>query len=520
MIMYKKKHKAYFHWLIFKNTLFLGKFLAFLCLISLNIDRIFMENTSIIELLRTFSKNELKRFDLFIGSEYFNRRSAVTKLWNELKPFAPDFRSTSLTRENIYTKVFPGNKFNYGTLKNLIYELTLLSKKFIEIEYYSSKKIQGNFNLLEAIMNRRLFGFFEKTFNETKEYIEENFHESDYYRNKFHLHSLKQNYFIQQDKYYDTSASSESGNHNITMGYFIDVFHNNYNQLLIQTELSAGQENSFMKKVLDFYDTAPVNFDFRVRIFYLAVMLIYEGSGKHFYEMKQLVEKNITRLSHGERYNFLVALSGYCYIKYEEGSEEFLKYEFEICRYMIDNGIFNFENSQNIDGPFYRNVALSAVKNNEYEWALGFINKYRYSLDLKIREHYFLHALIEYNIKIKNFEQALKYLSKIKHSLIIDKIQIKKWELVVNYEMHGFSSLPYIIDSARHFLYNDNKLNPSKKERLNGFVQVVGKLLLLKLKKESGEDPGEEIYSLKREISELKDGSKFWLIEKISELEK
>lgn len=478
-----------------------------------------MEDTSIIELLRTFSGKELKRFDLFIGSEYFNKRSAVTKLWNEMKLFAPGFNSSRLTRQYIYAKVFPGKEFNYGTLKNNIYELTLLAKKFIELEHYSSKKTQVHFNRLEAIIDRRLFGFFEKAFKETERSIEENFYESDYYMNKFHLHSLKQNYFIQQDKYYDTSASSIYGNENITMGYFIDVFHNNYNQLLIQTELSAAREESFMKKVLDFYDSAPVNFDFRVRIFYHAIMLIYEGSSEHFYEMKKLVEDNITKLSHGQRYNFLVALSGYCYIKFDEGNEEFLKYEFEICRYMIDNGIYNFEITQNIDGPFYRNVALSAVKSNECEWALWFINKFRYYLNPKVRDHYYLYALIEYSIKIKNFEQALKHLSKVKHSLVIDKIQIKKWELVVNYEMNGYNALPYIIDSARHFIYNDDKLNRSKKERLNSFVQLVGKMISLKLRKESGEDPEEEIYSLKKEIGNLKDGSKFWLLEKIKEME-
>ncbi|HWA05074.1 MAG TPA: hypothetical protein VG961_00900 [Ignavibacteria bacterium] len=479
-----------------------------------------MRNIALVEILKTFSKDESKKFDRFVNSEYFNRKSAVTKLWNELKPFQPEFNSERLTREYIYAAIFPGKKFNYGTLKNLIYELTILARKFIELEHYSSQKIQNNFNLLEAILERRLSGLFEKAFKETAKIIEKNIYESDHYRNKFHLQSLKQNYFIQQDKYYDTSTSSVYGNENITIGYFIDAFHNNYNQLLIQTELSAAQENRFMKKVLDFYNSAPVTFDFRVRIFYHAIMLIYEGGSEHFYEMKKLVEDNIAMLSHGQKYNFLVALSGYCYIKYDEGSEEFLKYEFEICRYMIDNGIYNFEITQNIDGPFYRNVALSAVKNNECEWALWFINKFRYYLHPKVRDHYYLYALIEYCIRIKNFEQALKHLSKVKHSLVIDKIQIKKWELIVNFEMKRFSALPYIIDSVKHFIYNDSKLNPAKKEKLNNFVQLVGKMIQVKLNAESGENMNEELYLLKKEIAVLKDGSKFWLKEKINELTK
>lgn len=477
-----------------------------------------MNNTSLIQLLKSFNKDEIARFGSFVNSEYFNRKSAVRKLWNELCVFQPGFDSPQITREYIYAKVFPGNEFNYGTLKNLVYDLTMLAKRFIEIEHYSAKKIECNFNLLEALMERRVTAFVEKTLAQTGRMIEESFNESAYYRNKFHLSSLKQNHLIRQDKYYDTAKSSAQGNRNITMGYFIDVFHNNYNQLLIHTELDAGTQESFMKSVLEFYNTVPVEFDFRVRIFYHAIMLIYDGGRSHFYEMKKLVEENAAELSHGEKYNFLVALSGYCYVRFEEGDAEFLQDEFGICRYMIDNGIYSFGPSQNIDGAFYRNTALSALKNNEADWALEFMKKFRYQLNPAVRDHYWLHALIEYSIRTKQFEKALKDLSKIKHSLLIDKIQIKRWELIVNYEMNRFNALPYIIDSAKHFIYNDEKLNPLKIERLNSFVQLVSRLLSLRLKRDSGEDIAWDTYLLKKEADNFRDSGKFWLYEKLSEL--
>jgi hypothetical protein len=478
-----------------------------------------MNNTSLIQLLKTFSKSEITRFGSLVNSEYFNRKSAVTKLWNELSHFLPGLDSPRMTREHIYAGVFPGNDFNYGTFKNLVYDLTLLAKKFIELEHYASKKIQCNFNLLESLMERHVPAFIEKTFEQTGRMIDEGFREPGYYRNKFHLCSLKQNHLIQQDKYYDTAEISAGANRDITMGYFIDVFHNNYNRLLIRTELDAGPQDSFMKSVLDFYNTVPSGFDFRVRIFYHAIMLIYDGGSSHFFEMKNLVEENSAGLSHGEKYNFLIALSGYCYVKFDEGSAEFLRYEFEICRYMIDNGIYDFGQLENIDGIFYRNTALSALKNNEAGWALEFMKKFRGRLNPAVREHYWLHAFIEYSIRTQQFEQALKHLPRIKHSLLIDKIQIKKWELIVNYELLRFNTLPYIIDSAKHFIYNDDKLNPAKKKRLNGFVLMVGRLLSVRLKKESGEDTGPDIYLLKKEIDNLSDSGKFWLYEKLSEME-
>ena len=70
-----------------------------------------MKNTALIELLCTFSKAELKKFDLFTDSKYFNNRAAVTKLWVVLKPFAPEFSSPKLKREYVYQRIFPGKEF-------------------------------------------------------------------------------------------------------------------------------------------------------------------------------------------------------------------------------------------------------------------------------------------------------------------------------------------------------------------------------------------------------------------------
>jgi len=66
-----------------------------------------MLNSSLIEVLRTFSKNEISRFDEMIHSPYFNKSSTVIKFWSVIKNYSPDFDSEELKRETIYKKVFP-----------------------------------------------------------------------------------------------------------------------------------------------------------------------------------------------------------------------------------------------------------------------------------------------------------------------------------------------------------------------------------------------------------------------------
>ena len=40
-----------------------------------------MLNSSVIEILRTFSQEDLKKFDEFINSKYFNKKTSVANLF-------------------------------------------------------------------------------------------------------------------------------------------------------------------------------------------------------------------------------------------------------------------------------------------------------------------------------------------------------------------------------------------------------------------------------------------------------
>ena len=80
-----------------------------------------MQKTSFIEILRTFDKAELKRFESFISSPYFNTKSSVVEIFKIVKKYAPDYDNNNLNKEEIWKKMFPGKEYNYGFFKNIIY---------------------------------------------------------------------------------------------------------------------------------------------------------------------------------------------------------------------------------------------------------------------------------------------------------------------------------------------------------------------------------------------------------------
>src|SRR5258706_12075729 len=115
-----------------------------------------MLKSSLFEIIRTFSKEDLIKFDDFVKSPYHNRNSNVVKLFMAIKKFAPDFKDPKLSKEEVWKKIFPAKEYNYGIMKNLIHDLNKLSLKFLQLQNYLAKEFDSDINLLEQFKLRGL----------------------------------------------------------------------------------------------------------------------------------------------------------------------------------------------------------------------------------------------------------------------------------------------------------------------------------------------------------------------------
>ncbi|MBK8553991.1 MAG: hypothetical protein IPL53_24265 [Ignavibacteria bacterium] len=93
-----------------------------------------MINTILTDILKTFSKEDLKSFGDFVVSPYFNKKNTVIKLWDNIKQHYPEFKNKNLSREIVWKNLYPGKDYNYGVMKNLIYDLNQLLERFLEEE--------------------------------------------------------------------------------------------------------------------------------------------------------------------------------------------------------------------------------------------------------------------------------------------------------------------------------------------------------------------------------------------------
>ena len=118
-----------------------------------------MLKSSAIEIMRTFTKEDLAKFEDFVKSPFHNKKSNVVKLFLEVKKFYPKFDDKKLLKEDLWKKVFPKKDYNYGIMKNLIHDLTKLAESYLSHSHFISG-LSYDRHLIKELYRRNSYDAF------------------------------------------------------------------------------------------------------------------------------------------------------------------------------------------------------------------------------------------------------------------------------------------------------------------------------------------------------------------------
>jgi hypothetical protein len=117
-------------------------------------------NCHFIDILKTFSPEELDDFRNFLDSPYFNKRKKLLELFDSLKSYYPFFTDESLTREIIFEKIYPDEKYNYGKINEGLSALYKLSMNYIRQTSFEKNTVYPDIVFVEELRKRSLKNIF------------------------------------------------------------------------------------------------------------------------------------------------------------------------------------------------------------------------------------------------------------------------------------------------------------------------------------------------------------------------
>lgn len=484
-----------------------------------------MHKSKLISLIGTFSKDELKRFQDFVNSPYFNKNKTIIRFFNELINHYPDFNSERLSKEKIYARLFPAGKYNEQVIKNLISELLKLANEFLSAELNSLNRFENKMNLLKQLMSRKADAMynnelksFENELNDISELSERNF----YYL--FLLEELKISFHLMRNEQPLVFEKVLNAGEFLIMFFHLHLtktlFNLNVNRQSFQVAYKTNlpeifYENIAYENILKYMKDNNMKFSEILELYHYRVICNTKDTEDTVYRnFKDLLLKNINSLRRDEIYGLFIALETYCLGKINSGEGNFIEELFDIYNTEIQNDVYKFSEDSPVTFMKFRNTYLTSLKLKKLDWTENFIEKFKSDIIESDRNSVVKIANAQVLFEKGDYDKVLEMLSNLKPELLYHKIDIRNLILMSYFEKGFYDSVMTLIDSFRHFLSSNKSLSENFKTNNLRFINSLSSFILMKEKNQT-----DKLDELIHKLFPFQNDRRIeWLIQKINSI--
>jgi hypothetical protein len=479
-----------------------------------------MKDTKLIQILRTFSNEELKQFEKFISSPYHNSGKNCTPLFKLLRKSYPEFAGDKLTYENLYIKLYPGKKFNKQVMWNLASAMEKLLTEFLIQQRLNRNKFEKHTHLMDEYFDRKLYGFCTKELEKMENHVLEQKIDSAFFSNRATLEEYKKEYNLREDKQHLVCENVLYKGESLILNFIIvlseiisdlDANHKMYNARFDFNIPFEFIKNTDLKKTLDYVKKHRYEYSYIMELYYYTIMVVIEPGEENFNNLKRIFEENKDKLTFLEKHSITGKLVNFCTMNSQmPGIRKVL---FEINNYRLKEDLV-FHPGNQMPKIVYIQMLINALSLNETKWAENFIETCTPRLNPETRDAMRALANAYLNAALNRYDKVLDFLNKVEYVDVRDKVHVKILTAESYYELQQTETLLSFIDTSRHFLKNNENVNDTRKQNYINFFNILHKLVSAR------EHPSpERISLLKNEILNTKVNAKGWLTKKIEELE-
>ena len=496
-----------------------------------------MLKSKALDIIKTFSNEEFKRFEQFINSPFFNTNKSIHKLILELKKFYPNFASETMTEDYIYGKIYGKGKYSYSAMRNLMSVLIQLCEKFLlhdRINKHLTIKPADTIQILEEYRARKLDNLFNikcKKFEE--ELLSHTIENSQYFVLKRKLEYLKYLYHLEK-----RSFSQQIWNGFLKRGSFelctiIELLYSTTDTTLSSADdLIGNADDSIMIKFVEqisiekfLKELKPGNVEenFFIKIYSTLLLMVTnekkEISKNYYHEIKSALVNNIGKFSNIDRYNILKSLRSYAITQIHLYNNKFLDELYETDKLLIEKVDYTKDLLGWYVGELYSEIVVFSCYKKEFVYAEEFIKKFRPMIDDEIRDDEYGWSKSFLFLEYGEPEKALELLSSIKPPNRGMKISIRNLYLRTYYELEYFEEALSMLDAYKHFVNKGKKFSEKSKKFYNSHHSIF--LRLFKYKTEPKNYSGFDLKKLEEDVNKFYFlAGKDWYLKKIKELKK
>jgi len=492
-----------------------------------------MKTSKLFTILKTFSDEEIKRFEKFIVTPYNNPGKNVKPLFKILRKYHPGYPAEKLTEEKIHKLLYRSDdaKEKKAYIKVLLSNLTNLAVEFmksINNENEFEKKY-SEVRFLKMLNNRKLDKLYSGSYNSIKKTLPKVLDpDSGLHLLKMQLEKENCNFLLDREEQQKTSEVLMNQSEYLLLFFLSEIFkiraHYKTNEYVFNanykgTLLNIIMDNFNFEPIVDFIkNNSPGNYPI-IAIYYNSMMAQLDINNDNYYRnFRDLLEDNVNLFDSEELMNLYTDLEGCCWKRLnnsidEQKREFFSKEIFEIYKRELKIGLHKYEKGYMRIFKF-RNIHMAALNLKEYDWLEDFTKRYYKELAPEYRENMYNYSLAVVSFNRGDYENSLKLFSHIKYDYFNLRVDTKNWMLLIYYELNLMEQAYSLIDSYKHFLAKNKNLSTIFRKNNLDFLNYYVKLIKCKNDR--------EVIDLDQMNNEISARGKLihkgWLLKKIEEL--
>ncbi len=493
-----------------------------------------MKKRVIFDLLRTFSKKELRELKRYLNSPYFNSRRVLIDIYEELLKYYPKF-DAERSEDEIFDEVREKCKIIRSSFIVLISYLTqqiqnFVKQKSVEINHFASNNL-----FLDELRKRNLNALFMRhskimhaQVEKDKTYAQDNvFQLYRFYTNLFNYKAItgklnRPTSIKKQVKIIDSATQ------NLTLYYITDMICYYLNAFEYQAGFNLQRDKNLPKSLLATFNLEKIlselkgnyKFDYVLDI-YIKLLKMYADPAKteNYKGFKAIVETHYNKMCKSELAFLYTRLISFCIgrINEDKNVDYYRKELYNLYKSYLDNQLFKTDKTEYLSDTLFRAVLLNAFSLQEYGWSKQFIEKYSYNLNPTHAQNMYnyCNALLSY--KMGNYRESVEYANKVNLDVFIYKYDLKFYQLFCFYELGEYDPARSILHNYESVIRYDKMLNKDTKNSYIRFLKYYNRMLKSSLSKKQ-QPPADYLHDkLLREKDVM---HKAWLIEKTGLLAK
>jgi hypothetical protein len=452
-----------------------------------------MENSVIVQTLKTFSKEELRGLEKYLTSNLTKNREDILHLFNLM---CNGLEKKNLPETEVLIQIITpkssGDSAHLHHLKSYLMEAVENYLLTIALQNDLQQRAQ---TLTGIFRKRKLTKLAQREWRDAQQKLKEKPNRDlDYYAKSV---QLEMEFFRLAELENDAqSIDLQPIADTQDIRFIIEKLQTGCLLLSQQTVTTKQYDAGLLHKILSFLEGHRYLEIPAVALYYYGYLALKDPENESsFKQLKNLLQTHPDKFGNEELRNLYLLAVNFCIRRLNQREHQYVREVFELYQSGLLVGAF-LENGQ-LSKFTYTNIAQAGLRLKEYDWTAGFLKNYQKNLPNELREPLFQYNIARLYYETKRPNEAQKALLNMEHDDIIYNLSAKVLLAKIYYESEELTALDSLLDNISAYIRRKKVLGYHK-DSFMGFTKIVQKMMSSDLKKaEIRRDIKEKIEALK-----------------------